>query len=428
MPASGEYSNKESSVDKTKLLWVYAGHQGLHWAIAGIAIPVLVLIFQSRGLNLQEIGFVMAVWVGSTAALEIPLGSVADKYGRKNTYLFSLIVNTLGCVALYFATDLSLLLVAAFLLGGARAIYSGTLDAWFYDSFHKTEGELTYHQAISKVNVMVTVGLALGSILGGWLPDYVVNSSLNIGSIYDLNIIIIGFANMFLFVVTLIVIHEQKTQRHELPENESKSIIHHSIAVIRESFTHDVLKRLMQTTLVYGLVLSSVETFWQPYLSEIISNSGYGVAVFGVISALYFLMSGASSLLSVQLLRMFGGSHKMLMFATRALSGLAFIALAFTDNIHSFAMCYLTFFFLFTVGNNSERVLLNDNTNESYRSTMLSVSSFVVTSGAVVASLLLGYISEQYGITINWIMCGVLLITTSVLFVFIPEKKEAAEA
>ncbi|WP_041394319.1 hypothetical protein [Photobacterium profundum] len=53
----------------------------------------------------------MAVWVGSTAALEIPLG-------------------------------------------GARAIYSGTLDAWFYERFHKTEGELTYHQAISKINVV----------------------------------------------------------------------------------------------------------------------------------------------------------------------------------------------------------------------------------------------------------------------------------
>ncbi len=59
---------------------------------------------------------------------------------------------------------------------------------------------------------------------------------------------------------------------------------------------------------------------------------------------------------------------------------------------------------------------------------MLSVSSCIVTSGAVVASLLLGYISEQYGITINWVMCGVLLITTSVLFVFIQEKKEAVEA
>ncbi|MGF1759317.1 MFS transporter [Photobacterium sagamiensis] len=415
-------------MNKQKLIRIYASHQGLHWAIIGIAIPVLILIFQSRGLNLQEIGFVMAVWVGSTAALEIPLGGVADKYGRKHTYLLSLAVNTLGCIALYFATDLSLLLIAAFLLGSARAIYSGTLDAWFYDSFHNAKGELTYHQAISKVNVMVTVGLALGSLIGGWLPDYVMSSSLNVSTVYDLNIIIIGLANIFLFVVTLIVIHEPNTRCRESPESGSKNIIHHSVEVIRESLTHDVLKRLMQTTLVYGLVLSSAENFWQPYLSGIINNSGYGVAVFGVISALYFLMAGASSLLSVKLLRMFAGSHKMLMFVTRVLSGFVFIALAFTDNIYSFAACYLTFFFLFTVGNNSERVLLNDNTKQSHRSTMLSVSSFIVTSGAVVASLLLGYISEQYGITINWVMCGVLLVISSVLFVFIPENKVAVEA
>ena len=413
-------------MNKKVLLKRYCLHQGLHWSIIGIAIPVLVLIFQSHGLNFQEIGVVMAVWVGSTAALEIPLGGIADKYGRRNIYLLSLVVNVIGCLTLYFASGSFLLIItAAFFLGTSRAIYSGTLDAWFYDVFYTARGELTYHKAISIVNVMVTIGLAIGALVGGWLPDYVASLPIDLNSIYDLNLILMCIANVFLFFVSLILISEERTEQYTPSQLQLqfKQLIRHSIEAIRISFSHIILQRIMQTTLVFGFVLSSVETYWQPYLSEVINNKTYGVVIFGVVSALYFLMAGISSLLSVLLLRLFNNSHRGLMFVTRVLSGVFLIFLALSDKDYSFTICYLIFFFLFTAGNNSEMVLMNDNTDKDQRSTMLSIHSFIVTIGSVISSLILGYISEKYGIQLNWIVCGFLLISTSLLFLLIPGKK-----
>lgn len=418
---------KETMVNKKALLQKYALHQGFHWSVIGIAIPVLVLIFQSRGLNLQEIGAVMAVWVGSTAALEILLGGIADKYGRKKIYLLSLVVNILGCFILYLASNsFFTIIIAAFFLGASRAIYSGTLDAWFYDTFHTAKGNLTYHKAVSIVNVVITIGLAIGSLLGGWLPDYAVSISINLNSIYDLNLILMCLANIVLFLVSLALISDDKAEHHNSSQQKFKEIIRHSIKVLQESFSHIILKRIMQTTLVFGFVLSSVETFWQPYLSEMVSNNTYGISIFGIISALYFLMASASSLLSVQLLRLFNDSHRKLMFFTRSLSGVLFIALALSDTVYSFTVFYLLFFFLFTAGNNSEMVLLNDNTTEDQRSTMLSISSSIVTIGSVLASLVLGYVSQQYGIQVNWTVCGFLLICTSLLFLLMPDKEVQA--
>ena len=415
-------------MDKKKLLRLYAAHQGLHWSIVGIAIPVLILIFQSRGLSLQEIGYVMAVWVGSTACFEIPLGGVADKYGRKVTYMASLVINIIGCVVLYYAVSIELLLAAAFFLGAARAVYSGTLDAWFYDSFQAAIGGLSYHSALAKLNVVVTFGLATGALVGGWLPDYASASLVEqTTSIYDLNIIVIICANTLLLIATWLMIKEQRSKPEAASHEHSTNVIRQGLNVVRESMTHDVLKRLMQTTFVYGLVLSSIENFWQPYLSDILGNGGYSVSIFGVITALYFLVSGISSLASVYVLKMFGGSHRTLMFTTRLLSGIALALLANTSSVQAFACIYLMFFFLFTIGNNSDRVLLNDNTLQEQRSTMLSVSSFIVTSGAVVASLALGYVSEHYGVSINWMLCGGLLVATSVLFVMIPSRSDSVE-
>lgn len=397
--------------------------QSIHWMIIGIMIPVITLIFQSKGLNLRDIGFVMAVWIGSTTVLEIPLGSLADTYGRRRTYLVSLLLNGLGCLALYLANDFTLVLLAVALLGSSRAVYSGTLDAWFYDAFHHAQGVQSYHSALAKINVAVTIGLAVGSLIGGWLPDIASNYSSELSSIYDFNILGVCIANITLIFITMLLIDSGSQQRNTQTKNARGNTIQHCIQALKVCMQHGTLSRLMQATLVYGMVLSSVENYWQPYLADILYGTPSGVIAFGIISALYFLMSAVSSLTSIPLIRVFGGSHKNLMFTTRALAGICFIFLAYTTHLLSFTLCYLVFFFLFTVGNNSESVLLHENTEEKMRSTMLSISSFMVTCGGVLASLIFGLIAERFGISTTWIISGAMLIVSSALFIFMPEKQ-----
>lgn len=413
------------------LVWRYAVHQLIHWTIVGITIPVLILLFQARGLNLQDIGLVMAVWVGSTALLEVPLGGVADRYGRKATYLGSLIVNIMGSFALLYVTELVGMLISAFLLGASRAIYSGTLDAWFYDAFQQCrQHTLTFHTAQSYVNTSATIGLALGSVLGGWLPDYVVSNGTEWASVYDLNIAVVIVANTLMIAITLKLIGENR-EKNKVVVKATHLIV--SARVLSEAFTHDVIKRLMQTTIVYGAVLSAVETFWQPYLMAIMETSANGaeasgITLFGILAGLYFLMSALSSLFAIHLLPFCNGSHKALMCITRILAGVMLIAMANSSDIWAFACFYLVFFFWFTLGNSSQSVLLNEHTEAQHRSTMLSVSSLVVTCGAVVASLLFGLISEHFSISISWLICGVALMASSAWFVLFPDSRSAVSS
>ncbi len=402
----------------------FGAQQSVHWMMVGLLIPVITLIFQSKGLNLQQIGFVMAVWIGSTTLLEIPLGSLADTYGRRRTYLVSLLLNSLGCFVLYLANEVTFVLLAAALLGASRAVYSGTLDAWFYDAFHQAQGKQTYHSVLAKINVAVTIGLAVGSLIGGWLPDIAFNSPNIFSSIYDINLLGACIANISLIVITLMLIDDRRQQRNTQPKQVRENAFQLCTQALKVCWKHDVLSRLMQATVVFGMVLSSVENYWQPYLADILRETSSGVIAFGVISALYFIMSAVSSLISVPLLRVFSGSHKTLMFATRALAGVCFIFLAYTAHLVSFTLCYLLFFFLLTVGNNSESVLLHENTEEKMRSTMLSISSFMVTCGGVLASLVFGVIAERFGISASWIISGALLVLSSVVFIFVSERRD----
>ena len=403
-------------MQRNELVVRFGIQQYLHWTVVGLLIPVIILIFQSRGLNLTEVGIVMAVWIGSTTILEIPVGGLADTIGRKKTYSYSLVLTLLGCLNLLYANSLSSILISAMFLGASRAVYSGTLDAWFYDAFARIPGDNSYHTAMAKVNVFVTVGLATGCLLGGVLPNSMVSSYFESFDVYDISIFVTSVSSIILLFLTRLLLPDEQRRIKESHKNTIIIAVKTSVQALNFSLNHWTLRLVIQATLVFGATMSAVENLWQPYLSELMGMQSKDLALFGIISALYFLMSALSSIVSVPLLKVFGGSHKALMFVTRALAGLSLILLANTSNTMSFALLYLTFFFLLTMGNNSEQVLLNENTPEEMRSTILSISSFAVTGGGVLASLASGFISEYYGISLSWILCGSVLLISSLYF------------
>jgi MFS family permease len=391
--------------------------QGFHWLIVGLFIPVLILLLQSLGLSLSQVGLVMGAYVASTAILEIPLGGVADKYGRKRVYLCSLLVNIVGYTTLAYTTSFEGLIIAAGILGSARAIYSGTLDAWFYDEFQKTDGDMSYHDGVAKVNIALTLGLASGSLLGGVLPDIAHSIPYDFGTQFHINIIAVVLGNLLLTAITVLMIKETPISSTPTDTAHTESVLSKLQATRVLASSNVVIGRLLFTVFGCGIVLSCVENFWQPYLSNILLDERFGITVFGVITALYFGTSAISSYTSIFISRWFKQSHAHLLLVSRVLSGLALVLLGISSNLYSFGVFYLLFFYFLTVGNNAESTLLNNNTPDNIRSTMLSMVSVAVTVGAIFSSVIFGFVSEHFSVSISWFICGSLLIVSSLAFV-----------
>ncbi|WP_260261419.1 MFS transporter [Vibrio intestinalis] len=414
---------------KTKLTIQYAIQQTIHWFITGLIIPVLILIFQTRSLSLTDIGLIMTIWVGSTALLEVPLGVLADKIGRLTTYLVSLAVMILGSVALLIADSFISVAFAALLLGSARAIYSGTLDAWFYDAFSLAKGKMTFHRALAKVNFMVTIGLALGALAGGYLGRWAPFIPFELQASMDANLVVIIGLCLLLMMFTPCLIKERHSRHHTtstpIKTNHQDTLPQHiktsAIKVLRESLSHPVIGRLFKAGIIYGWVLSGLENLWQPYLKQLI-NDGSSLNVFGIIAALYFVMAGAASLASSPLLALLDQSHRALLVVSRLMASLLLVLLAFSQSIISFSCLYLSFFFFFTIGCNSEKLLVNQHTPSRHRSTILSLHSLVITSGALVASTLLGLIAEYYSISLAWQITALLLALSCGWFYWLPKS------
>src|SRR5213593_4445054 len=102
-------------------------------------VPIWVIFLQRKGLGLTQIGLLESVAWLITAALEVPTGAIADRWGRKA----SIAIGTfLYAVAMFLI--LADALSPAFLLGYAlwnssMAFVSGADSALLYDSL-KADG------------------------------------------------------------------------------------------------------------------------------------------------------------------------------------------------------------------------------------------------------------------------------------------------
>jgi MFS family permease len=72
-----------------------------------IIIPVIVPLFQSKGLDLAQIFYLQAIFAGIVVCFEIPSGYFADRFGRRRAVTWGGFMTGVGYTVLTFADDFS---------------------------------------------------------------------------------------------------------------------------------------------------------------------------------------------------------------------------------------------------------------------------------------------------------------------------------
>ena len=97
---------------------------------------VVVLFFQSIGLNLREAMTINAVFSITIACFEIPSGYFSDRLGRKNALILGTLFTTIQFIAFSYSYHFSTMLLAAVFGGIGASFISGTDSAMLYDSLY----------------------------------------------------------------------------------------------------------------------------------------------------------------------------------------------------------------------------------------------------------------------------------------------------
>jgi MFS family permease len=414
-------------------LRAYLINQTAHWFIVGLLFPVLILIILDKGLDLFQAGAILAVYSGTAVALELPTGGLSDSIGRKKVYILALSVNILAIISFLLASSFATVALAALLMGLGRALSSGSIDAWFVDEFKAAAPQGNLQEALAKANILIPVGLGIGSLIGGLLPmtlGKVINAQLGM-TIFAANLFVVLVADILQLFLTQKLISERTWSNKKGGWKEGFRSVP---SVISSSVTYGLKNRiilvLLMVNMAIGFGVAGLELLWQPRVSEIMGNDVQTI-VFGVLAAAYFLITAVGSALSTPLCRWFNGNYGAVMaILLIALGGSTFV-LAMQGDLILFAAFYLLIYLLAGMTNSPYGTMYNEHVPSEQRSTMLSFQSLVLQGGALCGSLVLGYVAGSSGIPLAWMVAAAVVAFSSIGFVYLgltkTEKKDDTE-
>jgi MFS family permease len=156
----------------------------------GVIAPVLPLYARSLGVTIAAVGLALGIFGLARLILNVPIGVLSDRYGRRFVLLAGPLVVAVGMVGSGLARTLPLLLVARFVAGAGSAMYMTGAQLYLIDI--STPANRTRFIATNQGALLT--GVAIGPGIGGLLaeayglrmPFYVVGGGAVVAGLYAL--------------------------------------------------------------------------------------------------------------------------------------------------------------------------------------------------------------------------------------------------
>jgi len=403
---------------KQNLLFVYIFNQSFHWFIIGLIFPVLILYILDKGLSIFDAGIVMAAYSSAAILLELPTGGLADGIGRKRVYLLSLGVMLAGAAVLFVADGFTSLLLGAMLLGAARALSSGSIEAWFIDEFKLQNPSGNLQRAVAQAGFFITLGIALGSLVGGLIP--LAFSGIELGipgwGRYSVNAMAYMIFIAVQIVLTLIMIQERTGVERKGVMAGFRATPQTIATSVKFGIQNRITFALVLATFAIGIAVGSVELLWQPRVQEILGPQE-ATWILGVLAAGYFASAAIGSLAGSPFCKAFKDDFAHALTAARIMLALCLFLLALQSGMILFALLYFAFYLVMGIEASPYSATYNEEVPSEVRSTMLSFQSLVAQLGGLIGTLLLGYVAQTTSIAQSWLLAALVLMVSAVAYV-----------
>ena len=381
----------------------------------GILAPVLTLTLLAHGATLQNVSLLIGAYSFTVIAAEFPSGLFADLYGRKTAF----VVSTLCCLAGYglllVSQSMASLLIAMGLYGLGRAFSSGSMDALAMDA---ASDDTALVKTAARLAMLESVGLSLGALAGGALSG--------IGDGYAGNLIACLSVTFSMLLVTLLTVRETPSTKPQLcgapPEMAHQNTLEKSPSLgmlvrgsLRFAFKPGIVRLLFLFSMLTGFAMLGLETYWQPALKAFSPPAW----LFGVTSFVGFGSVMVGSKLTECLVRCKQNAGFTIWLSLKTLLSLSLTLLLLARGTAAFIGVYMLTYLLLGGGGVAESILLNRDAPSGQRASILSLFSFTLQIGGLIASLV-GYClggGDRYHML--WVLASVLLLG-AVVFTMLP--------
>ncbi len=428
MPADIAFSFTALTPAARRHIRVFQVHQFLDRFAMGLTVAVVALALTDRGMDLAQISLLFGVYAVTTMALELPFGGLADALGRKPVYL-SAVGASLISLALFLASDGFGGLVLSFaFIGFGRALRSGTLDAWFLETFRVAAPGVDVQPALARAHWANAMGLAVGAVVGGLLPDVFGALALRHGvSVYDVSYVASFGVMLGVLAYTLVVIAEP-------PRPSSAGALWRGFArvpaVVTEAaglaLRHPTLSLLLAALALGLMATNPVEVLWPTHVRPMLDGA-YGNTVIGALTAGYFFAIALGAALSPGISRMVRRRQAVALVALTGGLAVGQVALAMQGGPAGFIGVFLVYSVLLGAVETPASTILHRCVQDRQRSTTLSLRSLVQQLGAAIGLVIAGAVAEAWSTPVAW-MAGAVFLLIAMLLTLVLARRLASEA
>jgi len=401
---------------KKKTINVYLLLSGLNnFGMSFIAATYATFLI-GRGLNLLEINLVNLAFFTTLFIFEIPTGALADVFGRKRSFVISCFLWS-ASFGFYAAAENFPNFVMAEVIGAIGMTFAtGAFQAWLKDKleFHGLNGSigaiLAKEQIIGRL-----IGIA-GAIIGAWLA-----------SRYDYGPWLAGGATMAIAGILAIFLMKEEyfvPKKFSFREGwqETKTVVRQSFDYARKN--HSVRFILSASILILAAV-QAPNMQWQPFFSNFLADK----KILGFIFASISLAIAAGSWLAPHLLRKWP-NEKLMIIAMQIAAGAGIVMAAGANSLS----IGLSAFLFHEIGRGALKPIadayMNDNIPSKERATLLSFQGMACHLGGMIGLAISGWLAENFGIPMTWIISGAVLVFGSMLLIkngFAPASRRTAD-
>ncbi len=136
------------------------------------------IFFVQKYMSLTTFGLVDSAIFALGLLLEIPTGALADLLGKKRAIQLAMLFLSFGSLAMGLSQDKFWLIISMALVQVGLAFYSGSVEAFVYDSLLDANESKNYDRVIATGIALINITCAVTTALGGWLYEWNFRSPL----------------------------------------------------------------------------------------------------------------------------------------------------------------------------------------------------------------------------------------------------------
>jgi MFS family permease len=358
-----------------------------------VIMPVAVPFFQSKGLSMQEVFSLQAVFALVVLVTEVPSGYVADLFGRKQTLVIGAVFCGIGHSLLLLADGFWGLAMFEVALAIGHSLVSGADIALLYDTeLALGRSEQEQRQVVGRLYSVRTVSEGLAGLVCSVLLLWSMDVAVAVQAVVGWLPLLVTFALV------------------EPPGKRLDDVGHRAnmVRICRYLMTHSTVLRLA----FLALCIWSLTTFYAVWLlQKLWTEQGLGLSHFGYLWAVLSLAAALAGRWAHKAEEAMGSTGLLLFIGLAPAVG--YLGLDGFGIVGGF-FASITFWVSRGFGLVVLRDALNRRIPSEFRATANSLASFGFRGAFVISGPLVGYVFDLWGISVT-----LMLLAAATLAIFV---------